>query len=260
MVSEAVLAEYLEEIRKDVCSHCVERPAGGPPCGPLGKQCGVEMHLPKLIDAIHEVESPLIQPYLEHNRTEICRKCPSLHSSICPCPMDYLAVLLVEAVETVDRRLERKEQGEQFLASLPGSDKPGMEAIFQAYKKATGTWTGCDWPTRFGKTGLNLEGWSAADAEALSVETVGREESEDWASAATWLGQIERAAEQAEEQAAVAVTAADAGEWTEAIEHARRASALEFATSRSLWKGFPLTWQPLYRAIKAAALAPATSN
>jgi hypothetical protein len=27
-----------------------------------------------------------------------------LHSSICPCPMDYLAVLLVQAVENVDAR------------------------------------------------------------------------------------------------------------------------------------------------------------
>ena len=37
--------EYLAEIRKQVCSRCVERPPGGPPCAPLGKQCGVEMHL-----------------------------------------------------------------------------------------------------------------------------------------------------------------------------------------------------------------------
>src|SRR6266700_998449 len=111
MVSEPVLAEYLAEIRNEVCSHCVERPAGGPPCAPLGKQCGVEMHLPQLIDAIHEVKSPLIQPYLEHNRSVICQKCPFLHDSMCPCPMDYLSILLVQAVETVDQRLDRQEQG-----------------------------------------------------------------------------------------------------------------------------------------------------
>jgi hypothetical protein len=104
MVAEAPLNEYLDEIRKQVCSICVERPVGGPPCAPLGKQCGIEMHLPKLIDAIHKVKSDSIQPYLETNRGAICTKCSALHSSICPCPMDYLSVLLVHAVETVDQR------------------------------------------------------------------------------------------------------------------------------------------------------------
>lgn len=98
--------EYLEEIRKRVCSRCVERPPGGPPCAPLGKQCGIEMHLPKLIAAVRDVHSPWIEPYLEHNRKTICEGCPALHGSNCPCPMDYLAVLLVEAIEAVDARRE----------------------------------------------------------------------------------------------------------------------------------------------------------
>jgi len=110
MIGEAELAEYLAEIRKEVCGRCVERPPGGPPCEPLGKVCGVEMHLPQLIDAIHEVDSNLLGPYLEHTRGEVCRQCAFLHSSICPCPMDYLAVLLVQAVETVDQRRQQQLQ------------------------------------------------------------------------------------------------------------------------------------------------------
>jgi hypothetical protein len=105
MPTQVELAEYLEEIRSQVCSRCVERPPGGPPCAPLGKQCGIELHLPALIDSIHQVKSEYwIEPYLEHNREQVCTTCPHLHSSICPCPMDYLAVLLVQAVETVDER------------------------------------------------------------------------------------------------------------------------------------------------------------
>ena len=69
MLAEAELQEYLDEIRKEVCSRCVERPAGGPPCEPLGKPCGVELHLEKLIDAVHDVHSGLIGPYLEAART-----------------------------------------------------------------------------------------------------------------------------------------------------------------------------------------------
>src|SRR5262249_47776782 len=53
MLTKRELAEYLNEIRREVCSRCVERPPGGPPCAPLGKQCGIEMHLPELIDAVH---------------------------------------------------------------------------------------------------------------------------------------------------------------------------------------------------------------
>lgn len=103
-MAAAELAEYLDEIREQVCSRCVERPPGGPPCAPLGKQCGIEMHLPELIRAIHEVGSESISPYLRNNRQKICTTCPLLHSDVCPCPMDYLAVLLVQAVETVDAR------------------------------------------------------------------------------------------------------------------------------------------------------------
>jgi hypothetical protein len=109
MVTETALAEYLDEIRKQVCSRCIERPPEGPPCAPQGKQCGIEMHLPELIDAVHEVRSDLIDKYLDNNRQRICEKCPLLHSSVCPCPMDYLAVLLVQAIEDVDRRHEEEE-------------------------------------------------------------------------------------------------------------------------------------------------------
>jgi hypothetical protein len=108
MLTEAELSEYLDEIRRQVCSRCIERPPGGPPCAPLGKQCGVEVHLPQLIEAIHEVRSGLIEPYLGNNRRKICEHCAALHSDLCPCPMDYLAVLVVQAVETVDKR--RQEQ------------------------------------------------------------------------------------------------------------------------------------------------------
>ena len=81
-----------------------ERPTGGPPCLPLGKECGIEMHLPELIDAIHEVRSDFIAAYLHNNRHKICEHCTLLFDNQCPCPMDYLAVLIVQAVETVDQR------------------------------------------------------------------------------------------------------------------------------------------------------------
>jgi hypothetical protein len=104
MATTGDLSEYLDEIRKQVCSHCIERPPGGPPCAPLGKECGIEMHLPALIEEIRQVHSPLLAPYQRRNRETICTHCNRLGSDICPCPMDYLAGLLVQAVEAVDER------------------------------------------------------------------------------------------------------------------------------------------------------------
>lgn len=109
MLTATEIDEYLDEIRKEVCSRCIERPPGGPPCAPLGKNCGIELHLPELIESIQEVHSERIDEYLAHDRKQICEKCNFLHSDICPCPMDYLKVLLVQAIETVDQRKKNLE-------------------------------------------------------------------------------------------------------------------------------------------------------
>ncbi len=115
MLTEIPIAEYLEEIRQHVCSHCVERLPGGPPCAPLGKECGIETHLPELIEAVHEQCSCSIAPYLENNRQKICGECALHHGPICPCPMDYLAVLVVQAIEAVDERRWIREDRVQLL-------------------------------------------------------------------------------------------------------------------------------------------------
>jgi hypothetical protein len=212
------------------------------------------MHLPQLIEAIHEVHSPLISPYVDHNRQEICRCCAFLHSSICPCPMDYLAVPLVEAVEAVDQRLERRDKGRRFVSSLPVGEAD-LGDVAQAYEEAVGRWTGCDWPTRFGRSGLDLNGCTSAEAMAMAVDAMGTDEEDDWSGAGTWLARVEHFAELAEAQAALALTAANAGEWPEAVAHARRARALEFATGRPIRREGPLTWSPFCRAVEAAANA-----
>jgi hypothetical protein len=221
--------------------------------------CGVEMHLADLVESIHQVKSNRIAPYLDHNRQEICGKCALLHSSFCPCPMDYLAVLVVQAVETVD------ERGEQCAEqALEQSHRPveaiDVEKIRQVYAEATGTWTGCDWPTVTGKTGLNLEGWTAAQARAMAQETEDPVQAEDWCLASHWLAQVEHHAQQAEVHAAEAVKAATEGRWRDALTGAEWAWALEFATGRPLRRGPPLGWRRLREVIEAAYLAQEFSD
>jgi hypothetical protein len=244
--------EYLEEIRKEACSRCVERPPGGPPCGSLGKWCGVEHNLPELIDAVHDAHGHWMGPYCDSTERHVCEHCPIHDTSACPCPMDQLLVLVVQAVEVVDARRGRRAEALQLAATLPGREKPDVQGIIRAFEEAAGTWTGCDWPTRFGKAGLDLEGWSAAEAQAAAEEHRGLAEESYWRAASSWLTRVEQYARRAEEEARQAVLDATAGDWCNALKHAQWARACEFLTARTVWRGTPTTWQPLLRAVFAA--------
>ncbi|MCC6418125.1 MAG: hypothetical protein IT429_07720 [Gemmataceae bacterium] len=258
MIPETELQEYRDEIRQQVCTRCVERPSGGPPCVPLGKNCGVELHLPELIESIRQVHSPLLEPYLSCNRRQVCTHCAFLHDSICPCPMEYLGALIVEAVEGVDQR--RREQGRDrpSAGAAPACEGDGIQAIVRAYEAGAGTWTGCDWATTFGKSSLDLNGLTAAAAATMAAQTSQGETAADWNAAAEWLRQVERIAAQAEGEATAAVHAAHAGKWREALEHAERAWALEFSTGRPIWHSYPVAWQHFRRIVEAAYLAHRT--
>jgi hypothetical protein len=250
MMTQMQLREYLQEIRDEVCSRCVERPPGGPPCTPLGKICGVELHLENLIDSIHEVRSNRMGPYLDHNRQEVCEKCAFLHSDVCPCPMDSLALLVVEAVETVDVRLRLRGETARLV---PTAEKVTLNDLRQAFRESAGTWTGCDWPTTFGKSKLDLEGLMATQAAAMAATSDDSQEVEDWIAASNWLARIEHHAQLAQKRAAAALQAAKEGRWRDALDNAELAWSLEFTTGRPLRRGPPLAWQRFRDRVEAAA-------
>jgi hypothetical protein len=260
MVTQVELGAYLDEIREQVCSRCVERPPGGPPCEPQGKLCGVELHLPELIESIHDVHSASIAPYLEHNRADICEQCALYHSSICPCPMDYLSTLIVEAVERVDRRRDQRDHANRLMDSLADQGEFELAEIEEAYEEATGAWTGCDWPTHFGPEGLNLDGMTSLQAQAIAEDASDAGRAEAWRKAARWLGEVERYAAKADGEAAMAVASAKAGEWRAALQHARRAWLWEFATGRSLRRKGPSAWRNLALIMDHAARANETAD
>jgi hypothetical protein len=102
--------EYLAELRVDVCSRCIERAPGTPPCGLRGKPCGIEVHVPKLVQICRSTDSALMDPYIEQLHAEICENCSNKDGPMCPCPLDYLLQLAVEAIERVEsRRAERAD-------------------------------------------------------------------------------------------------------------------------------------------------------
>lgn len=108
MYTQTELGEYMAEIRERVCSHCIERPPGGPPCLPHGKICGIELHLQGVIDVCHAAKSDVMDPYIEQLHRDVCSNCSECMTDHCPCPLDYLLLLAAEAVDAVDQR--RREQ------------------------------------------------------------------------------------------------------------------------------------------------------
>jgi hypothetical protein len=122
------------------------------------------------------------------------------------------------------------------------------DEIMQTFLGGVGRWTGCDWPTRFGATGLDLCGLTAAQALLLARATAGPEAA-DWRAAAHWLAEVEAAARQAEEAARRAAQLAAGGQLAEAAELARAARDLEGRYRPAV------VWRPLHDAV--IALAPA---
>lgn len=98
------LGEYMAEIREHVCSHCIERPPGGPPCLAHGKSCGIELHLQGIVDACHTVSSDAMDPYIAGLHNDVCSVCSECVTDQCPCPLHNLLLLAVEAVDAVDER------------------------------------------------------------------------------------------------------------------------------------------------------------
>jgi hypothetical protein len=107
MYTQAQLDEYMAEIRQQVCTCCIDRPAGGPPCAPHGKQCGIEVHLEEIVKLAHAIRSRVMDPYIERFHDDVCTHCAGRETRHCPCPLDPLLLLAIEAIEAVDERHER---------------------------------------------------------------------------------------------------------------------------------------------------------
>src|SRR5262249_9728411 len=90
----------------------------------------------------------------------------------------------------------------------PSIPLPAVEHVFQ---RTRGKWAGCDWPTSFGETGLELNGLRSGQAVLMARATSGAEAT-DWREAVQWLRLIEADADAAEVAARRAVEHAARGE------------------------------------------------
>ena len=142
--------------------------------------------------------------------------------------------------------MELQENTElRLMNSVPTQTDPCLAKIAAAMAVASGKWTGCNWPTRFAISQLDLNGLRPSQAHLMARATAGREAA-DWRAAAEWLEQLEKDARQAETEAYIAVSLARDGQFHEASRHASQACAIEVRYRPSS------TWQPLRDAIEAA--------
>jgi hypothetical protein len=126
---EMTLVEYAEEVRREVCGRCPERPTQGF----SGKWWGGE--LPGPGDWIVTATRRLVEGPAGDGRA--CDDCTR--------PMDFLVDLLGEAVRDAER--EPEEQWQQLRRRLRRPRPPRKATIrelYQAYEEATGTVIGCD--------------------------------------------------------------------------------------------------------------------
>jgi len=139
-------------------------------------------------------------------------------------------------------------------SSLIITDSP-IEEIAQALAAASGKWTGCDWPTQFGRSHLDLRGLRSSQA-ILMAQATGGSEAADWRDAVTWLRRVEEDARQAESEAQTAARLARNGKFRDALQYADRACLLESRYREP----FACTWRRLRNTIEVALLKKVDSK
>lgn len=135
-------AEYLAEAREQVCGHCPERAPDRPPFGRRCRHCGIQLQLPRLVEAIQDAELTEYGP--DPGRDVVCARCVHLDGPTCPCPAGEMTGPLVRAVKAVDERRAERELMRRRFGRHPRPTRAPIGALIRAYEAATGTGVYCD--------------------------------------------------------------------------------------------------------------------
>ena len=103
--------EYLEAIRENVCSICVDSSESGI-CLLTNKEiCAVEKYLPGIVDVVHSLQSDSTGEYVNLLRSKICSYCrlqdKSGNCSLredANCSLDRYFPYIVETIKGIDRK------------------------------------------------------------------------------------------------------------------------------------------------------------
>jgi hypothetical protein len=104
---------YREAIRRRVCAICLDGAENGT-CGLSGPiPCGIDEHIPRLVDAILEVRSRQDDAYAAAVEAKVCSRCSQRDGlGLCRlrrdghCTVSVYLPLVIEAIDEVERRHE----------------------------------------------------------------------------------------------------------------------------------------------------------
>jgi len=98
---------YLDALRRRVCSVCLDQRNDGT-CGLTQRTCGIEAHLPLLVEALLSVESNRMDEYEAAIKARVCSVCDQQDAAgVCHnrqearCALWSYLPLVLEAVEEV---------------------------------------------------------------------------------------------------------------------------------------------------------------
>jgi hypothetical protein len=143
MRARAHYAEYLAEVREQVCSHCPETTSDRP-FGLRCRHCGVELQLPQCVESIHDAGDELSELDPAPRRRLVCARCGCLDGGICPCPAGSLTALLIRAIRTVDERRAQRDLLQRRLSMETRPHRVPIADMIRAYEAATGDCVCCD--------------------------------------------------------------------------------------------------------------------
>ena len=106
------MQKYLDAIRDNVCSICVDSNDRGD-CTLTEKElCAVEYYLPNIIEVIHNSDADDIHEYYDELKEKICKHCRGEGDKDCylredsNCALDRYFPLIIETIKKVDGQEE----------------------------------------------------------------------------------------------------------------------------------------------------------
>ena len=112
------LEPYRHALKARVCAICLDRRDDGA-CGlPESRVCALDLHLPRIVQAVEAVQSRKIDDYAASIRSVVCSDCVNQDEkgychfrSNWDCALDTFAYLVVEGIEEVKQAQQIAPQG-----------------------------------------------------------------------------------------------------------------------------------------------------
>lgn len=104
------MEKYIDAVRKNICSICVDSTEKGE-CRLNEKEvCAVEYFLPQIVDVVHNTETDEYEKYYRNLKNTVCKECrASDETGDCylredaNCSLDRYFHLIVDTVQKVDK-------------------------------------------------------------------------------------------------------------------------------------------------------------